>query len=407
MELETANSKIDTCPPLTAGNKVDVAPIARMQQVILQQGVGIPVLALGAENDSSFCLCEGRQAQVSPPFGKLTEPETYRRFVKAITGIISAHGDKIQIIAHDLHPSYLTTQLARRIRIPAVSVQHHHAHLVSVMADWGITQPIMGVCCDGMGYGDDGAAWGCELMHCTRERYERIGHLEYFPLIGGDRAAVENWRPAVALLRQSFGSSWRRNLPRSFVGLSSNALMLVDATAPGGDPAARTPNAPMTSSLGRIFDGVSFILGLCERNDQSAQAAIALESAADVGSYDPYPYAIRVCSGMIQMSVAPAIRALVRDQKCGTATGWISARFHETVASMLATAVRTACESEGRSAVVLSGGCFANARLRRGVVSRLENFRLRVYLPRRLSVGDAGLSLGQAVIAATRRKEAV
>lgn len=407
MALETANSKIDTFPPLTALNNADVAPIANMRQVNLQQDVGTSVLALGAENDSSFCLCEGRLAQLSAPLGKLTEPDAYRRFVKAIAGVVSARGDKIQIVAHDLHPLYLTTQLSRQIRIPAVSVQHHHAHLVSVMADWGITQPMMGLCCDGVGYGDDGAAWGCELMHFTRERYERIGHLEYFPLIGGDRAAVENWRPAAALLRQALGNSWRQNLPPSFVGLSNNALMLVDATAPGGESAARTHNAPMTSSLGRVFDGVSYLLGLCERNDEPAQAAIALESAADIGSYDPYPYAIRVSSGMIQMSLAPAIRALVRDQKCGASTGWISARFHETVASMLATAVRTACESEGRSAVVLSGGCFANARLRRGVVSRLENFRLRVYLPRRLSVGDAGLSLGQAVIAAARRKESV
>ncbi|MCB9853568.1 MAG: carbamoyltransferase HypF [Phycisphaerales bacterium] len=374
----------------------------------LQHDIGTSVLALGAENDSTYCHCEGRAVRISESMGRLTDPADYRRFSSAINAMLASRRGRIRIIAHDLHPQYMTTHLARSLNMPRVPVQHHHAHLVSVMADWGIASPVVGVCCDGVGYGSDGAAWGCELMLCTHRQYDRVGHLDYFPLIGGDRAALENWRPAAAMLQQAYGNDWRRRLTPSFRDVSADAIDLAEALASqGGGGGERFFNAPRCSSLGRVFDGVSFLLGLCRRNDRPAQAAIALETVADSGHCDPYAYAVNVDGGRIHMSLAPAIRSIIRDFSCGNSVGAISARFHETVVSMLVTAARTACEKFDESTVVLSGGCFANRRLREGIVSRLANLRLRVFLPRRVAVGDAGLSLGQAAVAAACEGEAI
>ncbi|MCA9267955.1 MAG: hypothetical protein KDA41_05765, partial [Planctomycetales bacterium] len=265
---------------------------------------------------------------------------------------------------------------------------------------------VVGVCCDGVGYGADGAAWGCEIMRCSRERYERIGRLDYFPLIGGDRAAIDNWRPAAALLYEAFGGAWLKKRTASFDNVDDATIQMADSLLRRREAGASNVNAPDCSSLGRVFDAVSFLLGLCRRNDRPAAAAIALEAAADEGSFDPYAYAINLDNGAIRMSLAPTIRAIVRDLQCGNTVGTIAGRFHETLASMLVTAARTACERFDLTTVVISGGCFANRRLREGVVARLENLQLRALLPRRVSVSDAGLSLGQAVVAAARYREA-
>lgn len=404
--LEHDEPVVDASP---AGGVVvaDVTARAASGRFSLQHDIGVSVLALGAENGSTFCHCDGRTVRISEPMGRLTDPEAYRRFRDAVNAVLDDQRGRIRVIAHDLHPQYMTTHLARTLNLPRVPVQHHHAHLVSVMADWGIESPAVGICCDGVGYGSDGAAWGCEVMWCSRERFDRVGHLDYFPLIGGDRAAVENWRPAAAMLQQAYGNEWRRRLTPSFRDVPEDAIDLADALALRGGGAERFLNAPRCSSLGRVFDGVSYLLGLCDRNDRPAQAAIALEAAADSGRCDPYAYAVNIENGRIRMSLAPATRSIVRDFSCGNSVGAISARFHETVISMLATAARTACEKFDESTVVLSGGCFANRRLREGIVARLENLRLRVFLPRRVAVGDAGLSLGQAVVAAACREEAI
>ena len=250
-------------------------------QFSLQYNIGTSVLALGAESDSTYCLCDGREVKISDRLGRLTEPGAYRQLTRAVHSILRDRRGEIRLIAHDLHPHYMTTQLARSLNLPRVAVQHHHAHLVSVMADWGIASPVVGVCCDGVGYGADGAAWGCEVMLCARDRFHRVGHLDYFPLIGGDRAAVENWRPAAAMLQQAFGSEWRTRLTPSFDGLPRDAIELAESLGVRQEGNGRQVNSPKCSSLGRVFDGVSFLLGLCERNDFPARAAIALEASAE------------------------------------------------------------------------------------------------------------------------------
>ena len=355
---------------------------------------GRNVLAVGGELKSTVCFHTAGEAVLTQPAGDLTDPATYRRFLDRIAELTQRYGFRPELIAHDLHPRYMSTQYALSAGIPTIAVQHHHAHLVSVMAEWRVDRPVVGICCDGVGYGSDGAAWGCEVLVCETGGFERAGHLDYFPLLGGDAAALEPCRPAAALLMQAYGADWRQYFPVAFSGLSEQDLDVLDRLL-----TTRT-NSPPTSSLGRVFDGVSFLLGLCRRNEREAQAAIALECAAEGTVTESYPYETTVENGAIKMSMAPVIRAIVQDFAAGTDAERISACFHETVARMLATTAEIVCEKKGISTLSVSGGCFANKRLLARVTERLQRRHFNVLVPRLVSCGDAGLALGQAVAAA-------
>lgn len=358
------------------------------------------ILAVGGELKASVCLYHGPDAILSEPVGNLTDPRTYRRYLQLIEELQARHDFAPEVVAHDLHPLYLSTQYARELGVPTVAVQHHHAHVLSVMADCGIGGPVVGVCCDGIGHGADGAAWGCEVMACDASGFERLSHLEYFPLFGGDVAAIQTWRPAAALLKQALGEQWRKLMPASFERVPADDLDAFDRIT------SSKLNLPQTSSLGRVFDAISFMLGLCDKNEREAQAAIALESAASSESAEPYPYETTTCNGACRMSSGPMVRAIVKDLRAGKDVGAISARFHETVARMLAAAAVTACEMSGVATVVLSGGCFANRRLLSRMTERLKERQLTVVQARRVSCGDAGLALGQALAAAAMRERA-
>jgi len=354
---------------------------------------GRRILAVGADLKSGLCLYHGSAALLSPTLGNLSDPRDYRRFVETIQRVQREFDFHPELVACDLHPAYQSSSFARAMGLPIIGVQHHHAHVVSVMAEWWLDKPVIGVCCDGVGYGTDGAAWGCEVLRCEPGSFERLGHLDYFPLVGGDSAAIDTWRPAAALVRQAFGQAWRANMPHEGSRLWDARLNMLDKMM-----AARAAS-PMTSSLGRVFDAVGFLLGLCERNEREAQAAIALEQAADPREVDAYPYETAAGPACTRMSLVPAIRALVRDRKAGAPIGVMAARFHETVARMLATTAEMAADGLGLRTVVLAGGCFANRRLLERITARLEARHLKVLWPRRVPCGDAGLALGQAVAA--------
>lgn len=379
-------------PPRSAATRspLDVARVA----LRLTTPFDSRVLAVGGELKSTICLLNGREAIVSETFGDLTRPEAYRDFERAIDELSALHDFEPRIVAHDLHPSYLSTQYARRFIQPHVAVQHHHAHVVSAMVDCGFDRPVVGVACDGVGYGTDGAIWGCEVMRADFGEFARLAHLAYFPLVGGDAAAIETWRPAAALIRQTFGATWRRRLPRVFETVPVEALDLFERTS-----TARV-NSPPCSSLGRVFDGVAFLLGLCARNQYEAEAAIALEAAAGAASTEPYAYDTRWEFDGLGLSLAPAIDGILRDLATGRDAGAIAARFHETIARMLTGAAVIAAEMSRVDTVALSGGCFNNRRLNERVSELLSQRRLHVLRHRQVPCGDAGLSLGQAVAAA-------
>jgi hydrogenase maturation protein HypF len=348
------------------------------------------ILAVGGELKSTVCLYHNGEATLSEHLGDLTNADAYRNFIGAIDRLKELYEFSPDIVAYDLHPQYLSTSYARQLGLPAVAVQHHYAHILSLMAEWGEAGPIVGLACDGVGYGSDGAAWGCEVLRCTLSDFERLGHLDYFPLVGGNAAAIETWRPAAALLRQALPEAWRER----FATLPDEVLEQFDRQVAG------RLNAPDTSSLGRVFDAVSFLLGLCERNRHEAEAAIALEAVATEERAQPYSYEVAEQDGRIKLSVLPAIADIAKAVERGEPASRVSSRFHETIAAMLADAGAIACEMSGVDTVGLSGGCFANRVLLMRLVELLEARKLRVLYHREVPCGDGGIALGQAVAAA-------
>lgn len=245
------------------------------------------IIALGGEQRSTLCVLRDGRAELLGEFGNLRDPNSFRLFNEAVNGQICAAAGRPVIIAHDLHPAYLSTQLAGRLAARRCAVQHHHAHVAAVLAEHQCDKRVVGLACDGSGLGNDGAVWGCEVLACHRDRWWRVGHLEYVPLVGGDAAALETWRPAAALLRAAEGPAWRQRFP-AFVPDANhdrdNGRRLWPAApmphpsevGPPGAGARSCPdraaldlfervvsmgvNAPLTSSLGRVFDGAAYLL---------------------------------------------------------------------------------------------------------------------------------------------------
>lgn len=359
------------------------------------------VLAVGGELKSAVALMFDGKVVLSEHLGDLMRPQTYRSFIAAIDRLKKLYEFEPDVIAHDLHPRYLSTTYATGFGIETTAVQHHHAHIVAVMAEHGLTEPVIGLSCDGTGYGTDAAVWGCEVLRCERHAFDRLGQLEYFPLVGGDAAAVQTWRPAASLAFAALGPAWKTEVGGVFDSVPNADLANFESQLSSG------VNCPATSSLGRLFDAAAFLLGLCPLNRHEAEAAMALEAAAREEAAEPFGYEIADEDGYLTIRSAPMIRELIEAIRHGQPEDLLAARFHETVARMLVDAAAGACESSQIGTVALSGGCFANRRLLARVVELLESRNLRVVHPRQAPCGDGGLALGQAVAATEiiRRRE--
>ncbi len=365
----------------------------------------VPVLAVGAELKSTVCVLAGHTAVVSEHLGELANAKAYRNFVATVDAFQQLLRVEPGVIAYDLHPDYAATRFAlayaRERGVRAFGVQHHHAHMVSAMADNGISEPVVGIVCDGTGYGTDGAIWGCEVLVGDALNFERAGHLGYFSLPGGDAAARQTWRPGVSLLYAALGENWRAMAGPTIERLSEPQLEMAHARLHG------SARLPLTSSLGRLFDAVAFLLGLSDENHHEAQAAMALETAARrTTAVPPLTYAIEsgedTPAQPLRLDVRPMIRELVEARRESGNCDALARSFHETLAAGLADMSVRVAGRRGVDRVVLSGGCFAN-RLLLGLLSqRLAAAGLQVFRHRQVPTGDGGVSLGQAVCTASR-----
>ena len=358
-----------------------------------------PVLAVGGELKSAVCILDGDRAVMSEHLGELPNAAAFRNFITTIEQFKRLVRVDPKIIAHDLHPAYAATRHAERLPGVCVGVQHHHAHIVGCMADNGLTGRVIGLACDGTGYGTDGTVWGAEVLVCDESSFERAGHLWYIGLLGGDAAAKQTWRPATGWLAESFGGDWRDEAAGLLGRVDAAPLDMAEAQL------ARRDRLVGASSLGRLFDAAAFLLGLCDRNRHEAEAAMAIEAAARrCEAAEAMEYEIVDDDGMLVMDARPMIRRMLRDMRDGRDPMQLARAFHETLADMLAAcAIRTARRT-GLSRVIMSGGCFANRLLLTGPTRRLAAAGLEPYAHRRVPCGDGGLALGQAVAAAAMVK---
>ena len=360
-----------------------------------------PTLALGGQLKAAFAFGRGRHAFLSHHIGDLDDYETYRGYVEAIAHYERLFAIRPELLAHDLYPDYASTAFARRYVGPGrlIAVQHHHAHMASCMAENGLDEPVIGVTFDGSGYGLDGAIWGGEFLIGDYRSFRRAAHLRSVAMPGGERAIREPWRMAAAYLVDA-GLGFEPLRGRVPDPLLAVVRQMID----------RRFRAPMTSSVGRLFDAVAALAGLRDRIAHEGQAAIELEwLATEVAPDGIYPFEIAsACGGdptsaVHLIDLRPMIAAVVDEACRGTAPAVIGRRFHSTLVEITAQVCGYLRAETGLHKVVLSGGVFLNALLTTEVVERLDRDGFRVYRHRRVPTNDGGLSLGQLAIAAASR----
>ena len=361
--------------------------------VMLKGEVG-EILGCGAFLKVSVCLTRGKRAYLSQHIGDLENELAFDFYSRTIAHLERILDLRPKIVAHDLHPDYPSTRYALEREVEVrVAVQHHHAHIVSCLAENGESGPVIGLSCDGTGLGDDGTIWGGEVLLADLSGYTRLGHFEPFPLPGGDSAIREPWRTAYSLLRESFGGESRAIFGRLFPEVDAERAGLI------GQMLERSLNSPMTSSLGRLFDGVSAILGISRWVTYEGQAAAHLEMAMNQGEVRSYPPALQIEGDRIIMRTCALIRSIVEDLEAGHPSGAISAGFHDFVVDSLYEATRLASERTGVRTVALSGGCFQNVYLLEALSGKLRRSGFPVLVHRNVPPNDGGISLGQAVVA--------
>jgi len=356
-----------------------------------------PLLACGAEQKATFCVARGERAWVGHHIGDLEHLATLTAYREGIGHFQRMFAVAPELVAHDLHPDYLSTQYALELdEVALVGVQHHHAHLAACLAEHGVTTPAVGAIFDGTGLGADGTVWGGELLVGDLRGYERAGWLWPVRMPGGAAAVRQPWRMAAAWLSEALGAE--PPLPAALRATVSAS----DWNAVGR--IARAPElSPVTSSIGRLFDAVGALCGAPARVSYEGQAAVELEAlawtAGDRASGGGYPF--ERAAGCV-LDPRPAVRELVSELDRGVAAAVVSARFHAGVAAASVEAVTAIASARGLETAVLSGGVFQNRLLLERVAAGLDAAGLHVLVPQRLPPNDGGISFGQAAVAAAQ-----
>ncbi len=352
------------------------------------------ILACGAELKNTICVTKQDKAFLSQHIGDLENLATYE-FLK----LTAAHLKRIldidpEIIAFDMHPDYLSTRFAQEQQaIHKIQIQHHHAHIVSCMAEHKLEGPVIGLAFDGTGYGTDGAIWGGEILIAAEDNFERCGHLAYVPMPGGTAAIQAPWRMAVSYLRNAYGKGFQE------LGLPVLKEIEIDKLTIISEMITKGVNTPLTSSLGRLFDGVAAICGIRSQVNFEGQAAMELEMLAADTAGSTYDYEW-LSDDTYQILPAPIILGVVKDLQDGKSVADISAKFHWTLICLFVDLCTVIRKDRDLNRVVLSGGVFQNSILLTGLINALEKRKFSVFSHQQVPTNDGGIALGQAVVAA-------
>jgi hydrogenase maturation protein HypF len=358
------------------------------------------VLGCGAEEKNTFCLTRDNYAFLSQHIGDMENIETLEHFDSTLSLYRKLFRLEPEIIAHDLHPDYLATKYARELgepRMRLIPVQHHHAHIASCMADNGLESPVIGVAFDGTGMGADGNIWGGELLIADYRNYERVGHLEYLPLPGGAAAIKRPYRTSIGYILTLLGvHALNRDLP-IMREVDDMEIAVIERQI------ERRINTPLTSSMGRLFDSLSALLGIRGEINYEGQAAVELEMAAyeedHIHTRESYTYRIVEEEGIRVVQLRDLFAAVMEDLKQDVSKGSISVKFHNTIARMIDEMCRLTTDKTGITQVALSGGVFQNRLLLKKTANLLESSGFQVFTHRQVPCNDGGISLGQAVVA--------
>ncbi|MBU4013619.1 MAG: carbamoyltransferase HypF [Proteobacteria bacterium] len=356
------------------------------------------ILGCGAELKNTVCLTRGKTAFISQHIGDLENLATDSFFRLTVNHLKRILDIDPEIIACDLHPDYLSTRYAEeQLNVELIKVQHHHAHIASCMAENGIDGTVLGLSFDGTGYGTDGSIWGGEVLIVDPVRFKRIANISYIPMPGSASAIKEPWRMGISYLYHAFGEDfWNLDLPLLKQIEEKNIKLIIEMIS-------KNINSPLTSSLGRLFDGIAAIIGIRNHVSFEGQAAMELEMLAVSNSEEIYDYEW-LSGNTYKVLTQPIVCGVVEDMARGIHPSRISGKFHMTLIKLFSELCEVIRKESGLNRIALSGGVFQNSILLTGLIKALEGKSFEVYMHSKIPTNDGGISLGQAVVAAATAK---
>ncbi|WP_084213444.1 carbamoyltransferase HypF [Thermicanus aegyptius] len=364
------------------------------------------IVALGGEQKNTFAIGRYGQIFIGPHIGDMENLEVIDHFKREFQHLMKWMGIAPEAIAVDLHPQFSNRKIAEEIvenedHAKIIPVQHHHAHMASCMGENGMKESSFGLILDGTGYGEDGKIWGFEFFYGDYAHVKRLAHLRYTPLPGGEKAIREPWRNAVGMLVDLFGEEGEEWAKRLFPERVKEIPVLVNMVK-------KAYNTPLAGTCGRLFDAVSAILGICPVSTYDGEAAILLSEAIDADDvYPSYPYSIHWKGEIAELDMAPTIASIVKDRFYGKPVGEVIGRFHETIVSASIELITTLSDHHPSylKNLVLSGGSFHNPYLITQLQKRMKELGFQVFTHHQLPTNDGGLSYGQLMVAAHRRRK--
>lgn len=363
------------------------------------------ILAVGGEMKNAFCLSKGKEFFLSHHIGDMGNFETFTSFEQGVLHFEKMFNITPEIVAHDMHPDYLSSKFAHSVGKTTYAVQHHHAHIAACMAEHEITQQVIGVAFDGTGYGEDGHIWGGEFFSGGYQGFNRGAQLEYVKMPGGEAAIREPWRMAVSYL-DAAGCQLEKSNEYGLIANGMKILSNIQTTKIGAvqEILKRDINSPLTSSMGRLFDAVSAVLGIQTHVNFEGQAAMELEYYADDAAAGAYEFGLTKVNGILQLKASGIFPQVLADMKMGCSKQMIASKFHHTVSRMVLAVCKMVRNETSLNTVALSGGVFQNIILLRSCQLDLKKNKFTVLTHQKVPSNDGGIALGQAVLAMHRNQ---